>query len=485
MPIDYIKSRTARLYKESTGGSRVLDLLWGDRVSTGQTSDGRRRTTARGQDGWVDTEDLGGSSLLEVYFIDVGQGDGVLIRTPDHRHIMIDGGYKRSKQPTGKNAADFVDWKFFKDYGGTTVDLDVVIASHCDADHYGGLWDLLNPLETHELDTEAIVVGRFYHAGVSWWKKPGGVRWVGPKQGDFLTQLLGNRSTVRNGLLGTDGKELQGEWADFMQVVYDVGCPIDRLNHSFEWLPDFHPDDSDVAVRVLAPIEYDFGGSPAYKSLGGTDKNTNGHSVLLRLDYGRARILLTGDLNKKAQQLLLEELVGERQELACDVAKGCHHGADDVSIEFLQTMGPAATIISSGDNESHAHPRPKIVAASGVTGHLTTKNDEILTPLVYSTEISRSVRIGTPKKFTLSGFQDANGNDLVESDLFKVKADYEVVTAGALQPEKRDGLMAFRKVVDGVRYGLVNVRTDGNEILCATMNEKDSSWEYEVFESRF
>jgi hypothetical protein len=45
--------------------------------------------------------------------------------------------------------------------------------------------------------------------------------------------------------------------------------------------------------------------------------------------------------------------------------------------------------------------------------------------------------------------------------------------------------MAGRKIVDGIIYSLVNVRTDGNRVLCATLNEKESKWDWEVFESRF
>lgn len=67
----------------------------------------------------------------------------------------------------------------------------------------------------------------------------------------------------------------------------------------------------------------------------------------------------------------------------------------------------------------------------------------------------------------------------------KVEAEYSVVTAGALNPEKRTSTMARRRIVDGIVYGLVNVRTDGERILCATLNEKDATWDYEVFESRF
>ena len=40
-------------------------------------------------------------------------------------------------------------------------------------------------------------------------------------------------------------------------------------------------------------------------------------------------------------------------------------------------------------------------------------------------------------------------------------------------------------IIDGLVYGLVNVRTDGNKILCATLNEGKSKWEIKKFNSRF
>lgn len=153
--------------------------------------------------------------------------------------------------------------------------------------------------------------------------------------------------------------------------------------------------------------------------------------------------MLTGDLNKKSQQHILESFIGRRQELAADVVKSCHHGSDDCSYEFLECVQASATIISSGDDENHAHPRPNIVAASGATGYKTIEKDEMLTPLVYSTEISRSVRMGDPTKATIN------------------------------------------KVIDGIVYGLVNVRTDGNKIICATLNEGKYEWEIKRFNSRF
>src|SRR5262245_37020106 len=130
MPVKYLSAETAPLYAADTGNKKLLELLWGDRVNVLQAGTPRARVKARGKEGFVSTADLGDQSLLEIYFIDVGQGDGILIRTPDDRHLMIDGGYKRASQPTGKNAADFVDWKFFVDYERTQIHLDAMLTSH-------------------------------------------------------------------------------------------------------------------------------------------------------------------------------------------------------------------------------------------------------------------------------------------------------------------------------------------------------------------
>ena len=45
--------------------------------------------------------------------------------------------------------------------------------------------------------------------------------------------------------------------------------------------------------------------------------------------------------------------------------------------------------------------------------------------------------------------------------------------------------MEHALVVGGLIYGLVNVRTDGERILCATLDEKDNDWRINSFDSRF
>ena len=69
---------------------------------------------------------------LDIYFLDVGQGDAILIRSPGGRTILVDGG---------------ADGLTLRARLGETLPvnqhhLDVVIATHGDGDHIGGLVDL-------------------------------------------------------------------------------------------------------------------------------------------------------------------------------------------------------------------------------------------------------------------------------------------------------------------------------------------------------
>lgn len=473
----YVETYTAPLYAQATGSKRRIELLWGDRVLVLDASGARTRVRARGVEGYVDPSNLGTRSLLEVYFIDVGQGDGVLVRTPDHRHIVIDGGHTRTKQQTGKSAADFIDWKFVKDYGAERITLDAMISSHCDADHYGGLWDLLEPAQRVNIDAQGTDVRAFFHAGVSWWSDAG-KRGIGPAENQRLLRLLEGKTALRSALKQNAEPRLQGEWAAFLNCVAASGCSVKRLSHRTRYVPGFGPAQSAASLRVLGPIEPEKG---RLFDLGSDSQNTNGNSLALRLDYGAVRVMLTGDLNRKAQRRLLDAYAGQKEEFACDVAKSCHHGSDDVSYEFLAAMRPSATIISSGDSEQHAHPRPAVVSASAVTGHVHVEADELRTPLVYSTEISRSFRVGRMDTLTLDG----KLLDAAALTTAKARVGYKEVNAGDLKPASGSRSLAGSYVVTGIVYGLVNVRTDGRRVLCAAMNEKNHTWDWAVFESRF
>ncbi len=57
----------------------------------------------------------------------------------------------------------------------------------------------------------------------------------------------------------------------------------------------------------------------------------------MRLDYGKVRILLTGDINAAAQRHLLDNHV-DASEFKADVLKACHHGAEDIDSEFTKAV---------------------------------------------------------------------------------------------------------------------------------------------------
>lgn len=72
-------------------------------------------------------------SRLEVSFMDVGQGDATLIETPSGTDILIDGGRGGSVNRPLSRALPFYD---------RTIDL--VIGTHADSDHIGGLAQTLS-----------------------------------------------------------------------------------------------------------------------------------------------------------------------------------------------------------------------------------------------------------------------------------------------------------------------------------------------------
>ncbi len=99
--------------------------------------------------------------LLTVAFLDVGQGDAICIETPDGVQLLIDGG------PDGSVLRELPKVMPFWDRS-----LDVVLATHPDKDHIGGLVDVLSRYEVAEIistenDSETAVSSAFIFSAVA------------------------------------------------------------------------------------------------------------------------------------------------------------------------------------------------------------------------------------------------------------------------------------------------------------------------------
>lgn len=89
---------------------------------------------------WLTLKSTDGE-FMSVSFIDVGQGDSALLRTPEGETILIDGG----EQSAAKSCVE--PYLGRKRIAG----LKTVVASHMHSDHMGGLFELMKRVPVHRL----------------------------------------------------------------------------------------------------------------------------------------------------------------------------------------------------------------------------------------------------------------------------------------------------------------------------------------------
>lgn len=76
---------------------------------------------------------------LHVVFCDVGQGDGIYIRTPDKKDIIVDAGANEKMVECLSRHMPFWDRS-----------IDIVFSTHADLDHYGGLSDVFEAYDVFQ-----------------------------------------------------------------------------------------------------------------------------------------------------------------------------------------------------------------------------------------------------------------------------------------------------------------------------------------------
>ncbi|HEY6376906.1 MAG TPA: ComEC/Rec2 family competence protein [Edaphobacter sp.] len=181
--------------------------------------------------------------VMEVTAIDVGQGDSLLVVSPEGRTMLVDAG-----GPVGAVAETAVATSLF-DIGEEIVSpylwsrqirrLDVIVLSHAHSDHMGGMPAVIRSFRPREL-------------------------WVG----------IDPDSTAYRALLSE---------------AHDLGVTVRHL-HAGDSLPW-----SGTQVNVLAPeAPYINGGAPA-----------NNDSLVMRMEYGKSSVLLEGDAEAPSERAMV------------------------------------------------------------------------------------------------------------------------------------------------------------------------------------
>lgn len=413
-----VTSLYAEVYKSidtsGKGKSKIDTILMGSYVKIVSEESGNwQKIAAFGKEGWILKNQLGDSPDFKCFFVDVGQGDGALIEIGNDSEgikILIDGG------PSDNLSRYLSKWqyKYYFDKN-KKVHFDYVFISHFDKDHYNGLIDIIN--DPH------YTFGTIYHNGIAKFND----RKANFPSTDYNTELGKKVKKGNNDYLITNFDSLvelnaikdKGGMLDLMEKFLgavnnaqqqDRLQNFTRLDHT-KTIPSKQINQKTFSIDVLGPVTSQIETGLAFKYFKDEAHTINGHSIVLKLKYENRTFLFGGDLNIPAEEHLIAHYNGQNP-FEVDVAKSCHHGASEFTTEFMAKVNPLATVISSGDNESYSHPRADAIGCAGKY----TRSER---PLVFSTELARSSNVETDK----------------------------------------------------VKYGMINLRCDGNNIIMAQMKE--------------
>jgi beta-lactamase superfamily II metal-dependent hydrolase len=403
----YAAINEAPLYESVIGnkGVKVINrILLGTYVTINAEDGDFVKVVTAGPDGWMKKSDLTDNMGLKIFYLDVGQGDGVLIEVGELK-ILVDAG-------PGSNMAGYLTkWQYtylIKD--NKPIHIDYLFVSHFDTDHYKGFVKII--------ENPAFTFGNIYHAGILKFASTGntyssGIGDIVKKDGkNYLTKIFDNLLTVKENIPFNQDISLfmaalkKADEENRVTRVKRLKAGDIPVKKTIEAKP--------FRIEVLAPFNEKISNRNTFIYWTDEGKTINGHSLVLKITFGNRTFLLGGDLNTQAEEYLMEKH-SPVNPFEVDVAKACHHGSSDFTEQFMQCVNPFATVISSGDNEGFSHPRADAIGCAG-------KYARGKRPLVYSTELARSVNM--KNNSILFGMINlrCNGDEIYISQMKEVKS---------------------------------------------------------------
>lgn len=428
--------------------------------------------------------------VLKFSMVDVQQGDGLVLETPPEendqtRLVFIDGG--DNKLFARHVAARYQHRKSSKE---NPLEVDLILITHGDADHFEGLVDIKrSETEPKLIPRKRLFIHprRVYHNGLV----------KGPTATDEMQRL--GRTVDVNGIpmivdLHDDPRSAPANMQNqpFKRWVTALNFWEQRGPITFKRVAHgMNPDDlfgflgRKVKVEIQGPftskvddngqqkdalpflhsppatalIHLEEGTNPASNTF--SDSHTiNGHSLAFRLTYGNVRFNFTGDMNQESMAVTRDRIGLDN--LEAEILKAPHHGSHEFDFKALKAMRPVVSIISSGDesaDKEYIHPRATLVSALG-------KVSRGETGIVLCTELvaffdKRDYSHERPK---IAKFYD--GEDAItREDLRKF---YSVSPRSDQDEKALPSFYGFERT----NFGIIHIRTDGERVLVFTHSGK-------------
>lgn len=258
------------------------------------------------------------SENLTAHFIDVGQGDCILLQL-EEKSILIDGG----PQEMGPKVEEYLR-------NQSVSGIDLMILTHPHDDHIGGLITILK-----DLPVRVVIDNGEPQSSLIY--------------GMFKT-LIGRKNI-------TYSAAQRGEVIEFdqdlkIEVLWPPSGSISgELNHS---------------TQAVSKIPWE---SFAVRALSG---DMNQRSMVLRITYDQISLLLMGD----ADTIVESSLVSSGGNLSSQILKVGHHGGTSASSpDFLRRVMPAVSIISVGVGNYYGYPTHRTLNALQAVGSAVYRTD--------------------------------------------------------------------------------------------------------------